>query len=381
MRGIRLHVTGSASALCDHALLESGHAFIRTLVDGVIAEGGGLLVGAGDEPIGGSGLPCIFDWTVLDRVAASPDPSPAWPALRHDRFVVVASQRGLEKIPASRTDVWNKCRTRSDFDLEVAPAGWRMAGVIRHSQVLRGDVLLAIGGGAGAEHLAELYLEEGKPVVPIHTDLGAFSNDGNGGSRFLHEHAMANVGTFFRLRDGTGSAAARLSALRLATTTDIGRLTKDTIELLADLRPRSAFYVRLLNVGDPEFPEVERFFRDVVDAVVVEREFTPHEMGRGKPEKAFINVEIFEALHRAGLVIVDLTGTRPNCTMELGYALARRRRIVLSAKHGTQLPFDEDKLPTYLWKDTGTRDQRIKEYLDWFDRYSDLPPVVDPLRI
>ncbi len=62
--------------------------------------------------------------------------------------------------------------------------------------------------------------------------------------------------------------------------------------------------------------------------------------------------------------------------MELGYALARRRRVVISAKKGTTLPFDEDKLPTYFWEDVGTRDDRIRSYRDWFDRYSDLPPLV-----
>ena len=89
-----------------------------------------------------------------------------------------------------------------------------------------------------------------------------------------------------------------------------------------------------------------------------------------------MNVEIFEALHRAGLVVVDLTGVRPSCTMELGYALARHRRVVISARKGTQLPFDNDKLPTYLWEDRGSRDERIRAYRDWFDRHIDLPPLV-----
>ncbi len=75
-----------------------------------------------------------------------------------------------------------------------------------------------------------------------------------------------------------------------------------------------------------------------------------------------MNVEIFAALHRAALVVVDLTGVRPNCTMELGYALGRRRRFVISAQTGTKLPFDEDKLPTYFWDDAGAVDERRKAY-------------------
>ncbi len=175
--------------------------------------------------------------------------------------------------------------------------------------------------------------------------------------------------------------AARLTELRLTAMTDAGGLASNTAALLDDLRPRPAFFVRLLATDHADFDAVERFFRDVVDVVVADRGFTPREMGRGRPETAFMNVEIFEGLHRAGLVVVDLTGVRPNCMMELGYALARNRRVVISAREGTKLAFDQDKLATYLWEDSETPAQRVKDYRDWFDRYSELPPVVEPKRL
>ncbi len=50
---------------------------------------------------------------------------------------------------------------------------------------------------------------------------------------------------------------------------------------------------------------------------------------------------------------------------------------MISAKKGTTLPFDEDKLPTYIWEDTGTCAERIEAYRQWFDRNSELPPVVE----
>jgi hypothetical protein len=376
MRGLRVHLSGSAATDCDGDVLAAAHGFVRAFTTEVIGAGGGLVLGAGGEPRGDSGEPCIFDWTALEVLASSPDPAPQWPPLRPERFVVVASQRGLEKVPEWRADVWDKGRRRTDFDLEPAPAGWRMAGIIRERQVLRGDILVALGGGAGVEHLAELYQDEGKPVIPIYAELGAINRDGNGGSRSLHERALGGVGAFFRLHDGAGSAAARLSSLRLTATTDVDTLAKETAALVAELRPRPAFYVRLLASDHPDFAEVERFFRDVVDAVVVERGFTPQEMGRAKPEAAFMNVEIFQALHRAGMVVVDLTGVRPNCTMELGYALARRRRVVISAKKGTELPFDPDKLPTYAWEESTSSADRVAAYRDWFDRYNELAPLV-----
>ncbi len=110
---------------------------------------------------------------------------------------------------------------------------------------------------------------------------------------------------------------------------------------------------------------------------IVERGFTPREMGRETPETAFMNSEIFNVLHRAALVVVDLTAVRTNCLMGLGYALGRRRRFIISALDGTRLGFDHDKLPTYFWKDAGTVDERRAAYREWVDLYSDLPPIVD----
>jgi len=282
--GLRVHLSGSAAHDCVGDLLRAAHSYVRALTEELIARGGGLVLGVGGEPVGAAGEPCLFDWTALDAVAAVPEPASQWPRLRPERFVVVVSQRGLEKIPAERANVWERCLARSDFALEVAPPGWRMAGIIRERQVLRGDVLLALGGGAGVEHLAEMYRDEGKPVVPVYAELGAFNNDGNGGSRFLHGRALADIDTFIRLRDGAGNAAARLTQLRLAADGGTTELARRTADILDDLRPRPAFYVRLLATDHADYDAVERFFRDVVDPVVADRGFTPYEMGRGRPE-------------------------------------------------------------------------------------------------
>ena len=148
------------------------------------------------------------------------------------------------------------------------------------------------------------------------------------------------------------------------------------MSLIDDLKPPRAFYVRLLRADMDEFEPVESFFREVVDPVVVENGFTPHEMGHGRPRSAFVNVEIFEELHRAALVVADLTGVRPNCTMELGYALARGRRVLITAMQGTHLPFDSDKLPTHFWSLEQPQEDRRSAFQSWLERYIDMPPLV-----
>jgi hypothetical protein len=374
--GLRVHITGSAAKDCDAELLRVAHSFVHALCERLIADGEGLLLGIGGEPLGDAELPCIFDWTGLETIAASIDPAPKWQLLRRGRFVAVGSQSGLTKIPEPRQEVWDQCGSRTDIKLDLTPPGWRMASLIRDRQLLHGDVLLVFGGGAGAEHLAQLYRDDGKPVIPIHTDLGSFSQDGNGGSRYLHEKALSEVDTFFRLRDSAGDAASRLASLRLDANTDVRALSAATADLIADLRPRPAFYVRLLDTDDASFSVVESFFREVVDPVIAAKGFRSNEMGMHGPEDAFMNVEIFKSLHRAALVVVDLTGVRANCTMELGYALGRQRRCLLSAIKGTVLPFDSGQLPTHFWDPGLDQDKKVADYGKWFELHSEPVPLV-----
>lgn len=376
MAGLRVHLTGSAAADCASGLLANAHSFVRHLCERLIADGEGLLVGAGGDPHGEAGLPCIFDWTVLEAITVAPTSDPGWPATRSGRYFAVASQSGIERVPEERQATWSSCKERFDFKLDLMPPGWRMAGLVRDRQLLHGDVLVALGGGAGVELLAQQYREDGKPVIPIHAEIGALNKDGNGGSRYLHEKALNEPDTFFHLRAGAGDVVSRLSALRLTADGAPEALAADIAELLADLRPRPAFYVRLLDPGHEDFEVVESFFRDVVDPVVEAKGFRPDEVGMHPPEQAFMNDEIFRLLHYASLVVVDLTGVRPNCMMELGYALGRHRRCLLSALEGTDLPFDSDKLPIYLWDPGAERDAKVAAYGEWFDRYGELPSIV-----
>ena len=237
-------------------------------------------------------------------------------------------------------------------------------------------MLVVLGGGAGVEHAAELYLDEGKGILPIRCDLGAVSEDGNGGGSYLHSRALSDPATFFELRDGAGSATARLAALQIGRADEPPLAAEAVASLIADLKPPRAFYVRLLDRKSDDFEPVETFFREVVDPVVAAKGFTPHEVGRDQPLAAFVNLEIFEGLHRAALVVADLTGVRPNCMMELGYALARRRRVVISAMEDTQLPFDSDKLPTHFWSPDETPEAGRQAFRRWLERHLDMPPLV-----
>jgi hypothetical protein len=97
------------------------------------------------------------------------------------------------------------------------------------------------------------------------------------------------------------------------------------IELLESLERPKAFAVRLLNPDVPDCTDVQNFF-DTVVKPVVEDELGYRLVvidGHHAYEHARIDQEIVAKLHRSSVVSADLTGARPNCFLELGYALGR----------------------------------------------------------
>lgn len=59
--------------------------------------------------------------------------------------------------------------------------------------------------------------------------------------------------------------------------------------------------------------------------------------------------EILARLEQSAFAIVDLTELRPNVFYELGYADGLKKKVVVTAKEGTELPFDVKDVPTIFW--------------------------------
>jgi hypothetical protein len=66
--------------------------------------------------------------------------------------------------------------------------------------------------------------------------------------------------------------------------------------------------------------------------------------------------------------VVDLTAERPNCFVELGYALGRARRVLLSAVKDTNRGFDISPADCYLWDPSSPIDQRRQELKSYWLR-------------
>lgn len=383
LKGRRMHVAGSANATTAPEIVGYGHRVVEQVVRSVLESGGGLVVGVGRElrpDGGGTTAPSVlFDWTALQTAAAVVRTGAlTWPSAAGSPLVVVASEKSESEIPEDRRGLWKELLQSGAMRTEWILPGSRAAALIRQRQAEFGDILFTLGGGTGVEHLAELYLGRRRSVIPLDLPLGASRCDGTGGSERLAAQARAEPQRFLRIGTGLESeATAHLTAIRTRNGQEPAiEIADGVVGLIGTLALPDVFYVRLLNHDHGRFAAVESFFRHVADPVVFDMGLERVEMGTDKTEHAFVNVGIFESLHFASVAIVDVTGCRPNCFIELGYALGRGTRVLVTAEAGTPLPFDQSAIPTHFWKDGFDNSGRRKELKLFWQRNIDRPPIV-----
>jgi hypothetical protein len=70
--------------------------------------------------------------------------------------------------------------------------------------------------------------------------------------------------------------------------------------------------------------------------------------------------EMMKRMNQSGFAIIDLTELRPNVFFELGYSYCLRKYIIITAREGTELPFDVRDFPVLFWKADDLRNFRGK---------------------
>jgi hypothetical protein len=275
--GRRVQIAGSASGQTDLALIGYAHQVVSNLVKGLMAAGGGIVVGIGREPRADGAAPdapsLLFDWTALEMAAEClKDGFPAWPAESGLPIVVASSEKSVSEIPDNRRPLYEELLRSGLLHVESIMPGSRAAAFLRQRQAVFGDALVILGGGTGVEHLADLYLSRRKPVVPLDLALGASRDDGTGGAMRLAKEARAEPARFFHFSpthaNTEGAALAEIATRNgAAAACDVANRT---VSLLTKIARPAAFYVRLLNTDNQKFKIVDSFLRDFVDQVVEE---------------------------------------------------------------------------------------------------------------
>ena len=379
IEGRRIHIAGSASPNANPKLLGYGHNLLSQITKALIKKGAMFLVQVGREPrMKDYDLPIIFDWTVISTIYDCLNTGEAKPSTwKGPILATIITSRTDIQIPQDRREIWDQLLALNAVQLDCLEPGWSSGAVRRTRMADLGDILIILSGGEGVEHLANEYSFREKPVLPLDLDLGSSSSDGAGGATRLASEMKAHPNRFFRLLEPRAAGSLITKMGTQAGNVTESKITQAIVDFMESLEPPNAFYIRLLDRESEEFPAVERFFRNVVDPVVKEAGYKIIEMGLSPPKKAWLNVEIFNSLHNSGLVVVDLTGLRPNCLIELGYALGRSRRTIITAQRNTHLPFDSSMLECYFWDDAKSNDTKITEFKEYWFRNINRPPIVE----
>lgn len=138
--------------------------------------------------------------------------------------------------------------------------------------------------------------------------------------------------------------------------------------------------MRLLNPDLPDYADVQGFF-DIVVQPVIEDELGYRLVvidGRLPGDHSRIDQEIFARLHRSSVVVVDITGGRPNCFLELGYALGCGLQTMATAREGSRLPFDMTTFSGLHWKNSGPVEDRRRAFCEHWQEIRNRLSLVPP---
>lgn len=380
LRGRRIQIAGSADKNADEGRLAYVHSLISELSAALAREGASFVIPFGKEPLLAGrvdGPSIIFDWTVAEAVHRALNGGLTQPSSPNGRLVAtLATSKTDAQIPSARRAIYDELRQSDAVQVEFLDSGWSAGAIRRRRSAQLGDILIGVSGGEGVEHLAVEYASLGKPVIPLDIQIGSSGNDGSGGASRLFERALTQPDNFFRVVRGNSPSDLLDRTKTKNASADVGAVVAAIMRLLQALIPPRAFYVRLLNDKLPEYASVEQFFRKTVDPLVESLGYEPLQMGNGPNEFAWMNEAIFDSLHHSAVAVVDLTGLRPNCFMELGYALGNKQKVIVTAHDGTKFPFDAFALEAFMWNETEEIPKAIDRFRNHWDRNISMPKLV-----
>lgn len=373
--GRRIHISGSVSpdpSVASMADVMQTRELLQGLVRELVAKGTTFVLPVDSEKKRpGDDMPICFDWLVWETISKSLARRPA--DAPNPLVIAVQHHKTEEQIPAEFQKLWDDLRSSDLIQIENV-SHWNMNSKRMEVQARWGDILLTVGGYEGVLFLANLYHDAGKPFVPMNSKVTAADR----GARRLFSLGLSSAQAPRLFRPVSQTAHNWMNRINFTARNSVADQIKGIIDLLEDLEPPPAFVVRLLNPDHPDYADVQAFF-DIVVQPIIEGELGYRMVvvdGHQKYEHARIDQEIFAKLHRSRVVLADITGMRPNCFLELGYAFGRSLPTMLMVKEGASHPFDIHTFAGLHWKTAGTVDERRRSFREHWTAIQSRPPLV-----
>ena len=86
----------------------------------------------------------------------------------------------------------------------------------------------------------------------------------------------------------------------------------------------------IIQIGDEE---LDRIYEEAIAPAIQECEFDPKRVDRDN-QGGLLKSEIIDYIRESGIIVADLTNERPNCYLEIGYAMGldRNRELILTVR-------------------------------------------------
>jgi hypothetical protein len=373
--GRRIHISGSISthlSVAPTTEVEQARELVEGLVRELVKRGATFVVPVDAEKArSGDDLPICFDWLIWKTLHANLVSRPT--GAPNPLAIAVQHHKTERQIPAQFGELWEHLRSSDLVQIENV-SHWNMNGKRMEAQAKWGDIMIALGGSDGVLFLANLYHDAGKPVVP----LNAAILPPDTGARRLFSLGLSSTHANRLFQANDHSAHTWINRINFTPRKPVIERVSMVIDLLEALESPTAFVVRLLNPEHEDYLDVQNFFDTVVQPVIEDE--CGYRMtvvdGRHHYDHARIDQEIFAKLHRSSVVLADITGERPNCFLELGYALGRGLPTMLMVREGSPHPFDIYTLAGLHWKTSGTVEDRRRAFREHWAAIRNRPPLV-----
>lgn len=372
--GRRIHIAGSIDPNPDIAageVVDRARELLAKIVPELLRRGANFVVPVDAEKLRNADQrPLCFDWLVWQTLYENLHVRPSGAV--NPLVIGIQHHKSESQIPEQVVAMWDKLRGSDLVQIENA-SHWNMNSKRMEVQAQWGDILITLGGGEGVLFLANLYHDAGKPVIPLPDALCAEHT----GSRRLFALGLTSSAAPRLFKPTTQTPHAWVNRLNAPRATSAQRCTT-LIDLLEVLEPPAAFVVRLLDTANPDCASVDNYFEGVVKPVV-EAELGYRLTvvdGRQGYEHPRIDQEIFAKLQRSRLVLVDLTGERPNCFLEAGFAMGRQLPTVIMCKQGGVTHFDLKTVATHFWDPSASLEAGKRALREHLQAVRNRPPLV-----
>ncbi len=204
-------------------------------------------------------------------------------------------------------------------------------GLTTPEPIDQADVVVVIGGTHGTHRAANWGRIAGKPLLPV-TRFG-------GAARDVYYQELD------RFAENYAGRVDRDDYEELAdVAADLDTLATNVVSLGERVLTSTAVFVVMSFARDPELEDAYETFKAVCEAehYTCSRIDDDASVGRILPE-------ILGRIAGSAFTIVDLTHPTVNVYYEMGYAEALGKPLIVTAKEGTELPFDVKDIPVVFW--------------------------------